>query len=451
MSRYTECENYINEIPKFSKDGNPVNTKALVEKILAKKPLPVVIHVAGTNGKGSVCSYIEGILSAAGYSVGKFTSPHLVTMRERISINGEMISEEDFILVFDKIKEIIADYHPNYFEFFLLMAMQYYIDNAPDVIILETGLGGRYDATNYVTDDKICVITEIGLDHMQYLGNTYEAIAMEKAGIIKPNNKLVYFDKRKESSDVILNKINEMSATAIKISKESIANIRYNNDQIIYDLVIDDVEMSNLALNTMASYQCENSSLAVLASILAMNEIKKRADNTIDKIRNADSWFSIDANRLDYIKKGLVDTFWPGRMEKMSNGLVIDGAHNVDGIMAFIDSVTGMVHADLTQAISKKSYLLFGVVADKEYQKMVDLLVDSSLFEEIYVVKLETDRTTDLTELKVAFLKHKNQRVSFYEGVEAGLKKLTENDALENHLFTVGSLYLVGQIKALIK
>lgn len=417
--KYIECEEYISDISKFIKSD--INkTKEIITNIISKEEMPEIIHVAGTNGKGSVCTYIENILMESGFSVGKFVSPHLVTMRERINYNGNMIAEMDFVNSFEKVKNLAdnMDYQPNYFEYTLLIALDYYKKMKPDYIILETGLGGRKDQTNYVSDRKIAVITEIGLDHMAYLGDTYDKIAYEKAGIIKPDNKVVYFNKRHEASSVISKEAASLKAESFCIEKTNIKNARIINDKVIFDYKSLSGEIiSNIEVNSPALYQCENAALAI-ETVLAI------ADN---RITNA------------CIKKGLNKAKWPGRMELLKSSVYIDGAHNVDGIEAFIDTVKAAYSND-------NNYLLFGVVADKEYEKMAKMLALSGLFTEILVTKLDTDRTSSIDELKKAFDNCPGQNVSFYQSVSEGYNSLIEKGQKGN-MFSVGSLYLVGQIK----
>lgn len=416
---YVECENYISDIPKFVKGSSIDNTKRLLQLILNNRQLPKIIHVAGTNGKGSVCTYIESILLESGCSVGKFVSPHLVSMRERIYLNGEQISEPDFIESFQNVKNIIdkETYHPNYFEYLMLMALDYYIAKQPEYIILETGLGGRFDATNSVTDDALVVLTEIGMDHMAYLGDTYEKIAAEKAGIIKKNNRVIFIDKRKECTAVIENRVGETDAEAVKVNLSDIEHIDYSVDNGCMNF---SYKSKTYSLGTVAAYQCENAAIA----IEAVNSL------------------GLTAVTYDTVKKGLEKSFWPGRMELLDCGVYLDGAHNEDGITAFLDTVKS-AFGDMN------CKLLFGVVADKEYEKMVRLICESKCFSEIFVVKLETDRSRDLDTLKSAFARFDSQKVSFYNELSSGFE-LLQNEREKAKLFAVGSLYLVGQIKELV-
>lgn len=448
ISNFNEIENYISNIPKFVKESDTAITKAIAGKLLEQGEkqnyCPQFIHVAGTNGKGSVCTYVESILMEAGYSVGKFVSPHLVDIRERIICNKTLISKYKFAECFNNIQTILDEgfkgYNPNYFEMFLLVALEYYIDEKPDFIILETGLGGKLDQTNYVTDNKIAVITEIGMDHMAYLGDTYEKIASEKAGIIKPKNQVVYVSKRQECNEIIEKAISMNNAIGMSVEKAGISNVIFdvNTGKMQFDYFSKNMgKIENITLNTIASYQCENAAVA----IEVVGAINRLMENKIPK---------------ETIISGLQKAFWPGRMEYLETGVYIDGAHNVDGIEAFTNTLNNVFGA-------KNCYLLFGVVADKEYEKMIRLLIETKCIRKIIVAKLETDRSTNLDQLRQTFEKISNElkenhvdfipEIIFTDSVKKGYELLLEHkmsEDLDNSaFFAVGSLYLVGQIKEL--
>ena len=189
---YRQAVDYIEQIPKFTEKHPLEHTKEMLRRLGNPQNHFRVIHVAGTNGKGSVCAYLASMLKQGGYRTGLFTSPHLVTINERFQINGEMISDQQFLKTFLHVKEVIDQAvsegigHPSYFETLFLMGMEIFREAQVDYLVLETGLGGRLDATNSVEKPLACIITSISLDHMEYLGNTVSEIAGEKAGIIKP-------------------------------------------------------------------------------------------------------------------------------------------------------------------------------------------------------------------------------------------------------------------------
>ena len=400
MVSYEEAVKYIEEIPKFAGKNTVEDTGRMLSLLTGNSLKSKVIHVAGTNGKGSVCAYLRSILTKAGRSVGMFISPHLEVMRERISIGSEMIAEEDFVRIFIKVRQMAqrsGDYglsHPSYFEFLFLMAMCYFGEKQPDYILLETGLGGRLDATNSVLNPAVCVITQIGYDHMQYLGVT---------GI------LTEFAQKKRCK-------------AVMLGKDQILNVNIKNKTIDFSLHTGYYNYVSLSLNTSALYQVENASLAVLAA----QELKD------------------DRITPDVIRKGVWAACWPGRMEEIIPGVFLDGAHNEDGIEAFLRTAA-------EDGCKGKRILLFGVVADKRYRKMIQMIEDSGLFAQAVVTVLETDRSVSIDELTRIWKQHKKIRCSFHEETGEALKKLLNDKTSEDTAYVVGSLYLIGQVKSLMR
>ena len=202
---YQEAVNYILEIPKFTKKNDREHTRAFLRYLGDPQEHMKVLHVAGTNGKGSVCAYLDGMLRSEGKRTGLFTSPHLVKMNERIVTGGEQISDAQFCAVFEKTRKAVESMeaqglaHPTFFEFLFGMALAAFAEAGTEYAVIETGLGGRLDATSAVEDPAVCVITSIGLDHMEYLGHTLGEIAGEKAGIIRPGVPVFYAQTAEES------------------------------------------------------------------------------------------------------------------------------------------------------------------------------------------------------------------------------------------------------------
>ena len=303
MRTYEECEKYILDIPKFAAKNELADTYRILEKLVDIDSLPHIIHVAGTNGKGSVCAFLRSILTEAGYHVGFFISPHLVDMTERIAIDYEDISREDFVRIFDKVKscadhmiECGEAHHPSFFEFIFLMAMTYYCEQKTDYIILETGLGGRLDATNCIKGvEKTCVITEIGFDHMQYLGNTIEEIASKKCGIIKPGRPVITISQKSEVMGVIENYCSKQGSELVVADANKISRHKYNVSKQSFSYEGDKYEIS-----LAGTWQSENAVLAI---------------NTVNVLRDA-----YDFNKITEksIKNGLIKTVWPARFQMIS-------------------------------------------------------------------------------------------------------------------------------------
>lgn len=441
----TECEDFLNQVPSFTDKHTIEDTRAYLDFLGNPDENMKIIHVAGTNGKGSVCSYISSILMKAGYSVGMFTSPHLVKITERFQIDGKQISDGVFVEVFIEMLRRTVEYNsdkgntdsfyfPTYFEYLFFMAMLLYDVYPVDYLVLETGLGGRLDATNAVKKPLVSVITEIGYDHMQYLGETIEEIAFEKAGIIKSGVPIVFFDKRDESTAVIKKRTLELDSRAVVVESRNIQDTRRIEDEAgnkyiafslnsLYDKYVD------LQLSTEALYQSENAALAV---------------ETVGILRG----LGADISELD-IREGLLSAKWEGRMEEVRPGIYVDGAHNIDGIMAFLESIKNM-------NCSGRKLMLFGIVSDKQYNEIVRSILEAREFEQIYVAVLETSRSLSVSDLKGAFEDAKDELgiigvpVKYYSNVRDAITDIITNRKSGDMVFAAGSLYLAGQIKGML-
>lgn len=422
MSSYEEAVNYILEIPKFGSKNSIEDTRIFLDRIYEDKTSKI-IHVAGTNGKGSTSNYISSILLESGFSVGLFTSPHLVLINERIMVDGCMITNDEFLEAFEVVLRMVneegGEHHPSFFEFIFLMAMYHFSKRKVDYIVLETGLGGRLDATNSIRTKDLCVITKIGLDHTEYLGNTIEEIAKEKAGIIRNDTKVAFFDNHDESSRVIKEYSQKLNCACYPISKENILVYEQREEYIDFLMECEYYRYDSLKVSSCALYQTYNASLAALGcSVLSEKKI------TIDTIR-----------------RGLIKAKWNGRMEEIEPSVYLDGGHNPDGIEAFLEAVGSMPKKG-------KRVLLFSVVSDKQYDAMIELLAESHFFEKIYIGKINSARALRTEDIKKTFEKH-NCEVLVAEDIQKAYEE-AKNSLLENEeLFVVGSLYLVGQIKAM--
>ncbi len=434
-----ECEDFLNSIPGFTDKHSIEDTTRFLDYLGNPDENMRIIHVAGTNGKGSVCSYVASILQKAGYTVGMFTSPHLVKITERFCVDGKPISDGLFVEVFQELLKRILEYEdeeffPTYFEFLFFMAMLLYDVYPVDYLVLETGLGGRLDATNAVSHPLVSVITEIGLDHMQYLGNTIEEIAAEKAGIIKKGTPVVFFNKRPESTEVIKKRALELDLRAIVVEPGSIENARLMQDESgnkfiafslnsLYDKYVD------LKLSTQALYQSENASIAV-----ATAEILRDQGAQIEE--------------LD-IREGLISAKWEARMEEVRPGVFVDGAHNIDGIRAFLDSAREI-------ACEGRKIMLFGIVGDKQYSEIIHEILESRQFEAIFVAVLETTRSVSVSDLKSAFEDNKEELgifglpIRYYSNVRDAVTDIIAMRKSKDMVFSAGSLYLAGEIKVMM-
>ena len=423
ISDYAQAEKYILEIPKFTKKNSVEATKAFYEFLGKPGKESKIIHVAGTNGKGSTCAYMNSVLTEEGYRVGMFTSPHLVTMRERIRLNKEMIKEQDFVDTVNLLAEQIetyqketkeVGYYPTFFEFLFFLAMLYFEEKKPEIIILETGLGGRLDATNVIESPVVTVITEIGLDHTEYLGNTFEKIAAEKAGIIKKNCPVVYSANRQETSVVIEKKALEFGVLCKSVGKTEKEAYRFVDKKIDFSFFSSYYDCIPIRLNTTAAYQAENARLALTALEVSGIAVSKES-----------------------MQKGMAGCRWEGRMEEILPKVYIDGAHNEDGIEAFLETVK-------MDGCRGKRWLLFSAVADKEYEAMKNELVMSGLFSNIYAAPLQNARGLAKNDLERIFA---GQKVRITDRACQALEEMVALREKEDLVYVTGSLYLVGEIK----
>ncbi len=435
MVTYKEAVAYLEEIPFFTKKNTPEKTAEFYKYVTKHLPLPQqtkVIHVAGTNGKGSVCAYLQGILMAAGCTTGMFISPHLVEVRERFHIDRRLVSEEDFAASYEKIRNLVdtwraehdPEYHPAYFEFLFFMLFPILHNHPVDYLILETGLGGRLDATNQIPNPAVCVITKIGLDHMQYLGNTIPEIAGEKAGIIKPGIPVVYLDSRQQASTVIRQKASELGAAAYSVSKQDYAILSFDHKTIAFSYTSRYYGYVEVHLDTTAFYQMENASLA------------------IETIGVLDQGEHITKEQ---IQQGLWQTHWEGRMEEILPGVILDGGHNEDGIQAFLETVR-------QDGCKGKRTLLFAAVSDKRARQMVELLMEEDLFAHVRLVPLETTRRIETDQLLIYTQGHRGEKtdITAAQDLQTAFFDAVTHRSEDDRVYIVGSLYLAGQIKELL-
>lgn len=446
ITSYDECVNYIMNTPKFTSKNEADVTKELYLKVTEGMKCPKIIHVAGTNGKGSVSSYLNNILLQSGFKTGLFTSPHLIDIRERITINNILVSKTDFYDDFTAVMNVVdkLDFpHPTFFELLFLIAIRRFAASECDYVVLETGLGGRLDATNSVDNKVLTIITEIGLDHVEYLGDTYDKIAYEKAGILRSGVPVVYMDKRAEASKVICDRAKELNCLSIGIRNKdckhvsTVESFTTHDLQLSFMLSIDSgrsglilgdgtksrIDIEDIRLNTCALYQVENASLAICAAMMLRDS----------------------AVTIKSIRAGLLKTFWPGRMEKIRDNVFLDGAHNEDGIDAMLSTV---------RRIKGKKILLFAVVNDKDYSSMIKQIVASKEFEQIVVTSVSGNRATDAEAIADIFINEykasKRPVIEAIPDIVKAYEHCTKEQGTDKLIIT-GSLYLIGTIRGILQ
>lgn len=441
LRTYAQIEEYLAEVPKFTKKNPLEETKGfycflqMQGQTIQIDNLGKIIHVAGTNGKGSVCSFLNSICRESGYRVAMFTSPHLITTRERFVIDGKMIEEEEFVEAYEWLEQAVeayhqvkADYQPTYFERLFFMGLYCFCKAKVDITIMETGLGGRLDTTNVLEKPAVSVITEIGFDHMAYLGDTIEKIASEKAGIIKTGVPIVYIDRKEESSVVIEEFAKKQEAPCYKVLKNEYKINEIKKKSIDFSVVSRYYDYIRLTMRTQALYQAENAAVAV---------------RTVEVLKEM---YHLDDITQDTIVRGVEKMQWPGRMEEVMPGVCIDGAHNEDGMQAFVESITAK-HASLGN--SGKCYVVFSAVQDKNYDKMIQMLSKVPYITDFVITRIPGDRGAVLEDLKSLFLQFTDTRVHVYEEIRDAIGYCVENKGEDGTVYIVGSLYLAGLVEDL--
>lgn len=422
---YTEAVDYIETIPKFTVKHPPEHTRELLSRLGNPQEGIKIIHVAGTNGKGSVCAYLNAMLLAGGKKTGLFTSPHLVRINERFQINGEDVSDEQFLNAFLKVEKAAKEYeaegegHPSYFETLFLMGMLIFKEAGVEYLVMETGLGGRMDATNVVEKPLACIITSISRDHTEYLGDTLEAIAGEKAGIIKAGVPVIYDASQPGPASVIAAKAKEMGSPAWPMEPSFYEMKTQSREGITFTFAYPGGEKAELAIPYVAKYQMMNASLAfyTMHILQDVHDIPKNV-----------------------LAEGLSKIKWPCRMEMAAPGVIIDGAHNEDGIAQFV-STAGYF------AKENEITILFTAVADKHYHEMIGEICEGIHPSHVVATQIDGSRVVPAEVLAEDFRKAGCTDVCAEPEIGAAYEKALGKKG-SGMLFCVGSLYLAGELKA---
>lgn len=422
---YTEAVDYIETIPKFTVKHPPEHTRELLSRLGNPQEGIKIIHVAGTNGKGSVCAYLNAMLLAGGKKTGLFTSPHLVRINERFQINGEDVSDEQFLNAVLKVEKAAKEYeaegegHPSYFETLFLMGMLIFKEAGVEYLVMETGLGGRLDATNVVEKPLACIITSISRDHTEYLGDTLEAIAGEKAGIIKAGVPVIYDASQPGPASVIAAKAKEMGSPAWPMEPSFYEMKTQSREGITFTFAYPGGEKAELAIPYVAKYQMMNASLAfyTMHILQDVHDIPKNV-----------------------LAEGLSKIKWPCRMEMAAPGVIIDGAHNEDGIAQFV-STAGYF------AKENEITILFTAVADKHYHEMIGEICEGIHPSHVVATQIDGSRVVPAEVLAEDFRKAGCTDVCAEPEIGAAYEKALGKKG-SGMLFCVGSLYLAGELKA---
>ncbi len=407
MRTYEEVIRQIENTHRFGNlPGVEVMEHVLKQLAGINGKLPFV-HIAGTNGKGSVCAFMTEIFRKSGLKAGAFISPHVVVFEERISVNGQMISREDVARLGNKLLDTDFGVNLTMFDYCLAMALMYFTEQDCDIMVIETGLGGRLDSTNAIGLPLATVITKIGYDHVAILGDKLEDIAWEKAGIIKTGSHVFSEQQEEEAEAVIRDAADKCQVQLTFVTKEEIeAASKYN-------------------LSLLGVHQWENAAVAKLA-----------AEYVLEKFINA---AVTDGNKLKKnepeIISALRETVWQGRMEILSQKpfFMVDGAHNGHGVLALRDSLKTLYPCE-------KFHMIMAVMADKDYKAMVEELLPYA--EDFVAVNMDNSRALQAKDL-AEFINSRGVKADCVDSVEEALKTLRADT--KNLAF--GSLYFIGEIK----
>ena len=419
------AEEVVNAINSARGDGDGQglrNTAALLEQLDAWPVCPV-IHVAGTNGKGSVCAMLSSVLTAAGYRTGLYTSPFLQTYRERIRINGEPVPEEKLALYGSETLDAAerlrqqSGYGNTPFELGTALAFHVFRQEKTEIIISETGLGGRLDPTNVIPAPAVCAITAIGLDHMQLLGNTLAEIAGEKAGIIKAGVPAVcYPPETEEVRQVFERAAAERHAPLTILSRDQVRIRKADAFGSVADFDIGGRTWRGLQISLPGEHQTMNA----LVALTVLEKMEKQG------IRIPG----------DAVVRGLAHTFWPGRLEWYGR-ILMDGAHNEQGVSSFAR------FAD-TRLKGRRKVLLTGVLKEKLSDGMLSGLASAA--EEAVTVTPESPRAMKAEELS-KLLRQKGMKARAANSVKEGLARAQELAGADGVVLATGSLYFIGALR----
>lgn len=420
---YNEALEYIHGIRKFGCKLGLDNIRTLLDMLGNPQRKLKYVHVAGTNGKGSTSAFISSILVESGYKAGVFTSPYIERFTERIRVNEKEIPEKELARITGTVKEKVDEMlrrglaHPTEFEVVTAIAFLYYLRMECEIVVLEVGLGGRFDSTNVIDTSLVSVITSISLDHTDILGDTLIKIAFEKAGIIKHDGDVVLYPHplAKEVEEVIEETCIEKDARIHKVGFEEIDLVEYGMEGQLFNYG----EYKGLEIKLLGDHQLRNAVLALESCKVLQNK-----------------GFIITE---DAIRKGLKKTTWPGRMEIINKRplILIDGAHNLDGARNLYENINKYFP-------NKGKIFIFGVLRDKEYGSMIEVI--APIADIIITVTPNSERALPAVELAKIIKPYCNNVLvsdTIKAGIMQAIQAYTENDII----CVFGSLYYIGEIR----
>jgi dihydrofolate synthase/folylpolyglutamate synthase len=417
MRNYNKTLEYLYGLERFGIKLDLSNTISILKYLGHPHHKFPSVHIAGTNGKGSVAAIMQSVLSEAGYKTGIYTSPHLVDFRERIRINQRKINKDYILSFISGLKKQIEKNKYTFFETTTALAFNYFAQKNVDIAVVETGLGGRLDSTN-VLSPQLTIITTLSLDHTKTLGKTLKQIAFEKAGVIKENVPTIVETDKKEALDVIRSICRKKKSEFLQVKRHSKWKIKGKNLQATSFLLSSNSrEYRNLKIRMPGEHQVNNAATA----ILALEELKKKGWKISDH----------------HIREGLKNVDWRARFEifRKKPMVILDVAHNPEGIRTLIKTMDELIP-------HKKTIFIFGVMADKDYAQMLKQI--SKKAELIFLTRPNYHRSATLKELEKAVKKNKQEFKLFEKIKDAyfyALKTTSPSDAI----CITGSHFTVGE------
>ena len=369
-----------------------------------------IIHVTGTNGKGSTIAFMRELFVVHGKKVGTFTSPHIISIHDRICINGQPIADEDFIRIANQVKEMEKTLlethdHLSFFELLTLIALLYFKEQEVDLVLLEVGIGGLLDTTNVVTGE-IAVITSIGLDHQETLGDSLEEIADQKAGIFKSGKKAVIAKLSPEAELVCQSKARELDVDLYQTGQDFTLNAGDFSSKL--------ASFSRLEISLEGAYQQENAALALQTFLLFMASGGERVEEEL-------------------VRQALKETHWAGRLERIRPHIYLDGAHNLPALTRLVEFIQGKIQQGY------QVHVLFGALKRKDYQGMLGYLTEQLPQVELKVTGFDYQGSLEGSD------------VSGYKLVDSYrdfISEFEENANDQDLLFVTGSLYFISEVRA---
>ena len=448
MMNYEQALSYIESIEKFGIDLGLDRMAELMRRLGNPQDKLKYVHVAGTNGKGSTVAFISNILMAAGYKTGIYISPSLDRFTKRIQVDGKEIDRDELAVLTSKVKEISESMvedglsMPTEFEQVNAIAFLYYVHEKCDFVVLEVGLGGRIDSTNVIKVPELAVIASISFDHMKYLGNTLTDIAREKAGIMKEGGDVVVYGQAPEVMDVFENVARDRGCRLFVSGAPSYGKaVSFDLNGQTFEYHFDNKAIVGSKDNTLkqkeikasitgiykikllGDYQIKNASLAITAAIILRN---KGYTNITDEV----------------IKKGLLNTSWEGRFELLQDKpkIIVDGAHNPEGVSVLCSSLKRLFP-------DKKIIFIAGVLADKDYKKMMSSIAPiGKIFHTVTVPNSRALPAKELAQIFESLGARAVSHIDIKDALDSALREADSSDVI----CAFGSLYYIGIIRELV-